>query len=134
MEPRSKYPVWHVLKVLLWCTLKDVAPWLLYERLQSQKGFRQRQGLPTELISGGRSHRHPDPRFVLLGPQAPAAAAPAGGGGPATCLKEATHADPDAGPGPTALPRGVRPEEGGAEVPRQDDDARPRDGRRQGQG
>ncbi len=46
-----QYRVWHVLKVLLWCTLMDVAPWLLYEKLRSQPGFRQKHGLPTQLIS-----------------------------------------------------------------------------------
>jgi hypothetical protein len=48
---RQQYPVWHVLKVLLWCTLSDVAPWVLYERLKGQKGFRREQRLPTALIS-----------------------------------------------------------------------------------
>ena len=46
-----RYPVWHVLKVLLWCTLMDVAPWVLYEKVKSQRGFRRKHGLPTELIS-----------------------------------------------------------------------------------
>ena len=46
-----QYRVWHVLKVLLWCTLMDVAPWVLYEKLRSQPGFRQKHGLPTRLIS-----------------------------------------------------------------------------------
>jgi hypothetical protein len=50
-ETRSKYSVWHVLKVLLWCTLMDVAPWLLYEKLKSQTGFRRKHGLPAQLIS-----------------------------------------------------------------------------------
>jgi len=50
-QTREQYPVWHVLKVLLWCTLKDVAPWVLYERLKSRKEFRREQGLPTQLIS-----------------------------------------------------------------------------------
>ena len=46
-----RYPVWHILKILLWCTLMDVAPWVLYEKLKSQKGFRRKHGLPTGLIS-----------------------------------------------------------------------------------
>jgi hypothetical protein len=50
-ESRHQYPVWHILKVLLWCVLKDVAPWVLYEKLETQKGFRREQGLPSQLIS-----------------------------------------------------------------------------------
>jgi len=50
-QPRHQYPVWHLLKVLLWCTLTDVAPWVLYEKLKSRKAFRREQGLPTQLIS-----------------------------------------------------------------------------------
>ena len=48
---RERYPVWHILKILLWCTLMDVAPWVLYEKLKSTQGFRRKQGLPTNLIS-----------------------------------------------------------------------------------
>lgn len=48
---RQTYPVWHVLHVLLWCVLRDVAPWVLYEKLHSQPGFRRQQGMPTRLIS-----------------------------------------------------------------------------------
>ena len=46
-----RYPVWHLLKVLLWCVLTDVAPWVLYEKLDARKGFRREQGFPTALIS-----------------------------------------------------------------------------------
>lgn len=48
---RQQFPIWHVLKVLLWCTLSDVAPWVFYERLKGRKGFRRDQSLPTKLIS-----------------------------------------------------------------------------------
>lgn len=48
---RHSYSIWLVLKVLLWCTLRDVAPWVLYGKLKTRKGFRREQGLPTQLIS-----------------------------------------------------------------------------------
>jgi len=48
---RWQYPVWHVLKVLLWCTIRDIAPWVLYERLGTDADFRRKHGLPTQLIS-----------------------------------------------------------------------------------
>jgi hypothetical protein len=48
---RGEYPVWHVLKVLLWCTVRDIAPWVLYERLEADPDFRRKHGLPTQLIS-----------------------------------------------------------------------------------
>lgn len=46
-----QYPVWHVLKVLLWCTVRDVAPWVLYARLEEDSQFRRKNRLPTQLIS-----------------------------------------------------------------------------------
>jgi len=46
-----QYSVWHVLKVLLWCTVRDVAPWVLYERLAEDPSFRRKHGLPTQIIS-----------------------------------------------------------------------------------
>jgi len=48
---RHQYPVWHVVKILLWCVLEDVAPWVLFGKLQAHRGFRREQGLPTRLIS-----------------------------------------------------------------------------------
>jgi hypothetical protein len=50
-QSRHRYPVWHLLKVFLWCILMDVAAWVLYEKLKARKGFRRVQGLPTSLIS-----------------------------------------------------------------------------------
>lgn len=48
---RASYSDWHVLNVLLWCTLMDVAPWVLHEKIRSPNGFRRKNGLPTRLIS-----------------------------------------------------------------------------------
>lgn len=48
---QCQYSDWHVLKVLLWCTVRDVAPWALYERLGTDSDFRRKHGLPTQLIS-----------------------------------------------------------------------------------
>jgi DDE family transposase len=46
-----RYPVWHILRVLLWCVLRDVAPWVLYAKLKIRPRFRQENGLPTRLVS-----------------------------------------------------------------------------------
>lgn len=50
-QSRCQYPIWHVLKLLLWCTVRDIAPWVLYERLEEDPDFRRKHGLPTQLIS-----------------------------------------------------------------------------------
>jgi hypothetical protein len=50
-QSQCQYPVWHVLKLLLWCTVRDIAPWVLYERMERDPEFRRRLGLPTQLIS-----------------------------------------------------------------------------------
>jgi hypothetical protein len=46
-----RYSVWHILKVLLWCTIRDVAPWAFYEQLEEAPSSRRQRGIPTQLIS-----------------------------------------------------------------------------------
>ena len=61
-----RYPVWHLLRILLWCVLKDVAAWVLYEKLKTQTNFRREQGLPTQLISLSQYKKRVKERVVAL--------------------------------------------------------------------
>jgi hypothetical protein len=51
------YSIWLVIRIFLWCVLDGYSGNVFYEKLQSERGFRRRLGLPFKLISRSQYYK-----------------------------------------------------------------------------